>query len=260
MIRSVMSLSGGMDSTALLLRLLAEGRTVTCFSYDYGQKHSIELDRAEENILYLSEMGLIVEHSIINLQSAMSSLLSALTDEDIDVPEGHYESEQMKLTVVPNRNSIFSSILYAHALSISISEDCDVRICLGVHSGDHVIYPDCRPEFYQSLERSFSLGNWGSDRLSFDLPYISGDKVSILQDALVSCEILGLNFDTVFENTNTSYNPDEKGRSSGRSGADVERILAFHKIGRKDPVEYVEEWETILDFALSQASGGVGID
>ena len=77
-----------------------------------------------------------------------------------------------------------------------------------------------------------------------------------VQDALVSCEILGLNFDTVFENTNTSYNPDEKGRSSGRSGADVERILAFHKIGRKDPVEYVEEWEKILEFALSQESGG----
>ena len=141
MTRALMSLSGGMDSTALLLRLLAEGSTVTCLSYDYGQKHSIELDRAKENILYFSEMGLIVEHSIVNLQSAMSSLLSALTDEDIDVPEGHYESEQMKLTVVPNRNSIFSSILYAHALSISISEDCDVRICLGVHSGDHVIYP-----------------------------------------------------------------------------------------------------------------------
>ena len=111
LMRAVMSLSGGMDSTGLLMRLLADGYEVSCLSFDYGQKHSIELDRAQENILYLSEMGLIVEHSIVNLQSAMSSLISALTDDDIDVPEGHYESEQMKLTVVPNRNSIFSSIV-----------------------------------------------------------------------------------------------------------------------------------------------------
>ncbi|MBJ28714.1 MAG: 7-cyano-7-deazaguanine synthase [Euryarchaeota archaeon] len=256
MIRSVMSLSGGMDSTSLLLRLLAEGSEITCISYDYGQKHSIELVRAKDNLLYLSGMGYDIDHSVINLKSAMSTLFSALTDEDIDIPEGHYESEQMKQTVVPNRNSIFASILYAHALSISISEDCDVRISLGVHSGDHVIYPDCRPEFYESLEKSFSLGNWGSGRISFHLPYISGDKTSILQDAIISCEKLGLNFDTVLGNTNTSYNPDEDGRSSGKSGADVERILAFHKIGRQDPIEYVDDWETILEYALSQTYGG----
>ncbi len=256
MIRSVMSLSGGMDSTCLLLRLLTEESKITCLSFDYGQKHSIELVRAKDNLLYLSEMGYSIDHSVINLESAMSTLFSALTDENIDIPEGHYESEQMKQTVVPNRNSIFSSILYAHALSISISENCNVRISLGVHSGDHEIYPDCRPEFYDSLQRSFSLGNWGSERISFHLPYILGDKAAILQDALISCNKLGLDFDTVLENTNTSYNPDDKGRSSGKSGADVERILAFHKIGRKDTVEYVEDWETILEYALSQTRGG----
>ncbi len=251
MTRSVMSLSGGMDSTSLLLRLLAEGDRVTCFTYDYGQKHIVEIDRARDNIAYLSKNGYEVEHVVIELTSAMSSLNSALTSEDIEVPEGHYESEQMKQTVVPNRNAIFSSILYGQALSTSNSEDCDVRIALGVHSGDHEIYPDCRPEFYESLERSFSIGNWGSERVSFHLPYISGDKTTILEDALKSCESLGLDFDTVLANTNTSYNPDDLGRSSGRSGADVERVLAFHTLGREDPVQYVDNWDVVLEFALS---------
>ena len=256
MIRSVMSLSGGMDSTSLLLRLLAEGSKVTCLTYDYGQKHSIEIDRSKENISYLSDNGYEVEQVIIDLKSAMSSFESALTKKGVDVPEGHYESEQMKQTVVPNRNAIFSSILYGHGLSRSISDDCDVRIALGVHSGDHEIYPDCRPEFYESLERSFSIGNWDSERVSFYLPYISGDKTTILQDAIESCDRLSIDFYTVFSNTNTSYNPDEQGRSSGRSGADVERILAFHNIGRIDPVEYIDDWASVLEYALSQDSDG----
>ncbi|MGB1819024.1 MAG: 7-cyano-7-deazaguanine synthase, partial [Candidatus Poseidoniaceae archaeon] len=86
--------------------------------------------------------------------------------------------------------------------------------------------------------------------VSFNLPYIDGDKVTILRDALISCQKLGIDFDTIFGNTNTSYNPDDKGRSSGKSGADVERILAFHAIGRIDPVEYVDSWEVVLSGAL----------
>ena len=118
-------------------------------------------------------------------------------------------------------------------------EDTDVIIALGVHSGDHAIYPDCRPEFYEAVGNAFAVGNWDSEKVSFHLPYIDGDKETILRDSLISCQKLGLDFDTVFANTNTSYNPDKDGRSSGTSGADVERILAFHAIGRKDPVEYV---------------------
>ena len=257
MIRSVMSLSGGMDSTALLLQIIAEGSKVTCLSYDYGQKHSIELNKARENIAYLSEKGHNVEHVLLDLKSAMGKLNSALTSEEIEVPEGHYQSEQMKQTVVPNRNAIFSSILYGHALSISSTEDCEVRVSLGVHSGDHEIYPDCRPEFYESLEKSFSIGNWGSDRISFHLPYIFGDKSSILIDALKSCESLGLDFDTIMANTNTSYYPDKYGRSSGKTGADVERVLAFNSIGRKDPLNYVGGWETVLNYALEQERKGI---
>ena len=249
--RALMSLSGGMDSTALLMRMLADGYDVTCITYDYGQKHSVEIERAKANIAYLLEQGINVGHIVIDLNSAMGSLNSALTTDGIDVPEGHYESEQMKQTVVPNRNAIFSSILYGHALSISESEQTDVVIALGVHSGDHEIYPDCRPEFYDSLERTFSIGNWGSERVSFHLPYISGDKATILEDAHKSISILCLDFDTVFRNTNTSYNPDDSGRSSGKSGADVERILAFHSMGRKDPVQYIGGWDSALAGAQS---------
>ena len=249
-----MSLSGGMDSTALLMRMLADGYDVTCITYDYGQKHSVEIERAKANIAYLLEQGINVGHIVIDLNSAMGSLNSALTTDGIDVPEGHYESEQMKQTVVPNRNAIFTSIMYGHALSISESEKTDVVIALGVHSGDHEIYPDCRPEFYESLEGAFSIGNWGSERVSLHLPYISGDKSAILVDANDSISSLGLDFDTVFRNTNTSYNPDDSGRSSGKSGADVERILAFHSIGRKDPVQYIEGWDSALSGAQSAQS------
>ncbi len=248
--RAVMALSGGMDSTSLLLRLLREEYIVTCISYRYGQKHSIEIDKATENIQRLKSHGYQVNQKIIDLSSAMGSFHSALTEEDYDVPEGHYEEEQMKQTVVPNRNAIFSSILYGMALSISSTEDSDVVIALGVHSGDHAIYPDCRPEFYSALSTAFEIGNWDSERVRFELPYIDGDKSTILKDALHSCQSLGLDFDEILRSTITSYNPDELGRSSGKSGSDVERILAFHEIGRVDPIQYVDSWESVLENAL----------
>lgn len=252
MMRAIMALSGGMDSTGLLMRLLADGYTVSCISFDYGQKHVIELDRARLNIRYLAENGIEVDHRIVKLDSVVGLFHSALTTEGFDVPEGHYESEQMKQTVVPNRNAIFASILYGYALSVALREETEAIIALGVHSGDHEIYPDCRPEFYDAIGHAFAIGNWDSELITFHLPYLTGDKETILVDAYDSIKTLGLDFDTVFGNTNTSYNPDELGRSSGRSGADIERILAFHAIGRKDPVEYVGGWEDALQNALME--------
>ena len=246
-----MSLSGGMDSTSVLIRLINDGYKIDCISFNYGQKHEVEIEKAIENIAYLSGKGYQINHQIIDLTSAMTIFHSSLTNEEIVVPEGHYEETQMKSTVVPNRNAIFSSIIYGYALSIVAKEDTNVKIALGVHSGDHAIYPDCRPEFYQSLETSFRLGNWDSERVEFYLPYVNGDKVTILNDAINSCEEIGVDFDTIFSNTITSYNPDNKGRSSGKSGSDIERILAFHKIGRRDPIEYIESWEKVLQHAIT---------
>ena len=248
--RAVMALSGGMDSTALLMSLLADGYKVDCISYKYGQKHSVELERAQMNIEYLQSKNIHVTHKIVDLSSAMNIFESSLIEGGDDIPEGHYEAEQMKSTVVPNRNAIFASIVYGYALSVASRENCRVEIALGVHSGDHEIYPDCRPEFYNALGHAFAIGNWESENVEFKLPYLEGDKVSILKDALNATDKLGLHFDTVFANTNTSYNPDKEGRSSGRSGADIERILAFHKLDLADPVEYQTSWEEVLANAL----------
>ncbi len=248
--RAVMAFSGGMDSTGLLMRLLDDGYKVDCISYQYGQKHDIEVERAKENIEYLSQNGHKVTHRIVSLSSAMGIFQSALLKGGDEVPEGHYEQDQMKATVVPNRNAIFASIVYGYALSISLRENRNVVIALGVHSGDHAIYPDCRPEFYDALQHAFTVGNWDSEKISFHLPYINGNKETILRDSWLAIQSLGLDFDIVFANTNTSYNPDEFGRASGTSGADVERILAFHAFGREDPVQYVKPWREVLAYAL----------
>ena len=101
-----------------------------------------------------------------------------------------------------------------------------------------------------ALENAFKIGNWESDKLAFYLPYLEGNKETILRDAEESLEKLNLNFETIFANTNTSYNPDEQGRSSGKSGADIERILAFNAIGRKDPVPYIDDWSKVLEHAI----------
>ena len=117
--KAVMALSGGMDSTSLLLRLIRDGYSVSCISYEYGQKHRIEVDRAKMNIEYLKSNNFSVDHKVIDLSSAMTIFSSSLISGGEEIPEGHYEEEQMKATVVPNRNAIFTSILYGYALSIA---------------------------------------------------------------------------------------------------------------------------------------------
>ncbi|MEM7785045.1 MAG: 7-cyano-7-deazaguanine synthase [Planctomycetota bacterium] len=248
--RAVVCLSGGMDSTSLLLRLLAEGRQVFGLIFDYGQKHRIELNRLKQNLNYLRDHDIEVDSQILDMSKLGTLFHSALTDSNWTVPTGHYEQENMKQTVVPNRNAIFSSIAYGYALSIAVESDADVDFCLGVHSGDHAIYPDCRPEFYEAIFHAFSVGNWESEKVHLHIPYIEMDKTAILKDAAESIDKLKLDFDTIFRNTCTSYQPDREGKSHGLTGSDVERILAFHKFGRPDPLEYREPWETVLNKAL----------
>ena len=247
---AVVCLSGGLDSTSLLLKLIAEGRKVFGLCFNYGQKHHIELTRLQTNIKYLRENEVELSCETIEIPKLGDLFHSALTDSNWQVPKGHYEQENMRQTVVPNRNAIFASIAYGYALSIAIKDDVDVDFCLGVHSGDHAIYPDCRPEFYQSIFHAFSIGNWDSEKVHLHLPYINGDKYTILQDAAQSIAALDLDFDTIFRNTCTSYQPDAAGRSHGLTGSDVERILAFHKFGRRDPIDYVAPWEVVVQKAL----------
>lgn len=239
-----------MDSTALLLRLLSEGSKVYGLSFDYGQKHRIELSRLKANLNYLREHDIEVDCQTFDMSKLGLLFHSALTDSNWTVPTGHYEQENMKQTVVPNRNAIFSAIAYGYALSIAVQEDSEVAFSLGVHSGDHAIYPDCRPEFYEAIFHAFTIGNWDSEKISLNLPYLNLNKTDILHDAQKSIDLLGLDFDTVFRNTCTSYQPDKEGKSHGLTGSDVERIIAFHNFGRPDPVPYIAPWEEVVRQAL----------
>lgn len=240
---AVISVSGGMDSTGLLLRLLSQGYVVYALSFYYGQKHSIQLQKIQENIKYLQmNPNNCVSWKKIDLSSAMGLFNSALIRKDLDIPQGHYQQQNMKLTVVPNRNAIFSSIIYGYALSIITNEEKDhadyIDICLGVHAGDHLIYKDCTPDFYVKIYEAFKQGNWQGDKVQYYLPYINEDKTYILKDALLSCEVLNIDFDTIFKNTITCYNPAKDGRSCGKCGSCTQRLQAFKNIERTDPIPY----------------------
>ena len=243
--QAVISLSGGMDSSTVLLRLLTEGYQVTAISFDYGQKHNVELQRAGELVEYLNQNGYKgrIRRQNITLLGLKDMINSNLVQGGDDVPEGHYEEENMKDTVVPNRNKMFSSIIQSVALSIANEMDCEVKIAMGIHAGDHAIYPDCRQEFRDADYNAFIEGNWDADRVTYYTPYLEGDKFDILKDGEVCCENLGLDFDEVYKRTNTSYKPDSIGRSDYKSASSVERIEAFLKLGRKDPVPYIDGWD-----------------
>jgi 7-cyano-7-deazaguanine synthase len=251
--QAVLSLSGGMDSSTVLLRLLADGYEVTALSFDYGQKHRVELERAQQLVDYLKANGQNVKYGNIKLDGLAPMLNSALVEGGNEVPEGHYEQENMKETVVPNRNKIFSSLIQAVALSIANEKQTEVHIAMGIHAGDHAIYPDCRQEFRDADYKAFTEGNWDAGRVSYITPYLNGDKFDILKDGARCCDKLGLDFDEVYRNTNTSYKPINIGGtwySDYKSASSVERVEAFLKVGRPDPVAYADEsgpvdWYTV---------------
>ena len=238
-----------MDSTSLLLHLLAKGCRVRALSFDYGQKHKLELECVRRNLELLKSKKQAVEWDLIDVSAIGNLFHSALLNDEWEVPTGHYEKEQMKATVVPNRNAIFASIAYGYALSLATKANAPAALALGVHRGDHAIYPDCRPVFYEALQRAFELGNWDSDQVLFHLPYLEWDKAMILQEAKQSCDKLALEFNEIFSNTLTSYSPDPSGVSSGITGSDVERILAFDKLGIEDPIRYQEPWPQVVQRA-----------
>ena len=242
--QAVLSLSGGMDSSTVLLHLLRNNYEVTALSFDYGQKHRVELRRAAELIEYLKQNGYKIRYQCITLIGLKEMINSNLVQGGDDVPEGHYEEENMKDTVVPNRNKIFSSIIQAAALSIANKKNCSVEIAMGIHAGDHAIYPDCRQEFRDADYEAFVQGNWDAEKVTYYTPYLKGDKYDILKDGEACCKLLNINFNEVYKKTNTSYKPDSLGRSDYKSASSVERIEAFIKLGRKDPVEYIDGWET----------------
>jgi len=157
------------------------------------------------------------------------------------VPEGHYEQDNMKETVVPNRNKIFASLTQAVALSIANEKQEQTDIALGIHAGDHAIYPDCRQEFRDADDAAFRIGNWDADKVGYFTPYLETDKLGILKDGQTLVSELGIDFNEVYKRTNTSYKPYPSGNSDYKSASSVERIEAFIALGVDDPVQYEDE-------------------
>jgi 7-cyano-7-deazaguanine synthase len=278
--QAVISLSGGMDSSTLLLHLLSQGYECTCISFDYGQKHRVELERAKQLVEYINSYCVVednpktmdypyfVKHQVIKLDGLSQLLNSSLVEGGEEVPDGHYAEENMKATVVPNRNKIFSSIIQAVALSIAESKNTECVIAMGIHAGDHTIYPDCRQEFRDADYNAFLEGNWGAEKVYVYTPYLLGDKFTILQDGEKCCEQLGLDFNEIYKRTNTAYKPikhvviyndgssSEEWFSDFTSGSSIERIEAFIKLNRKDPVSYADDfgpvtWEFVKECVSS---------
>lgn len=208
--------SGGMDSFTVLHKAIADGHEVHALSFNYGQRHVKELDCARQ---VCQELGL--SHKVVDI-SAINQLLagSSLTD-NIDVPEGHYAADNMKSTVVPNRNMILLSLAVGYAVSLNAR-----AVYYGAHSGDHFIYPDCRPEFVLKMHEVCQIANY--EPVDIVSPYLNGNKIDILRDGLA----MGLDYSKTW----TCYNG--RAKACGKCGSCQERLEAFELNHTKDPLVY----------------------
>lgn len=224
--KAVMGLSGGMDSSTLLAYLLHQGYEVHACFFSYGSKHNVyEIQAMRKVVLYYNSIVALPDVIIheMDLSDFMSNFKSDLLMSGGEIPEGHYEEESMRATVVPGRNLIFASIMAGLAESI----EADL-ISLGVHSGDHHIYPDCRPDFINSLYSTIKLST--DNKVGVISPFNEFDKADILK--------LGFGYDDMvpYHLTRTCYK--NQLYSCGKCGSCQERLEAFEKIGQEDPIRY----------------------
>lgn len=236
---AILSCSGGLDSTSLLLNLLKNDFNVHIANFNYGSKQNIfELCLLYKNIEYLKSKGFNVDYKTLDISDAMSNLSSSLTRKDVETPEGAYNSENQKVIFVPNRNAIFASIIYAQALSLYNDTGNDVSICMGIHANEVSVYPDCTPEFFDTLFNAFQKGNYNPEHIFAYNPYVNVTKQKVLEDAIDSCEKLGLDLNVIMKNTLSCYSP-KNGKACGKCPTCVERLEIFKNLGLKDPAEYV---------------------
>jgi len=225
----VVIVSGGMDSVTLLHRVVAcakiSGDEVHALSFDYGQKHVRELQMAVQQTRILN-----VPHKIVNMKKIGKQLLgsSCLTG-DQKVPEGHYAEENMKSTVVANRNMILLSLAIGYAVNIKAS-----KVVYGAHAGDHDIYPDCRKEFVDAMQVVAKLCDWTP--VEIEAPFWNIDKGHIVK--------IGLQMEVNYKLTHTCYNGMKV--ACGKCGACIERISGFLKADAVDPVKYEGGWDAAV--------------
>lgn len=215
--KAVVIYSGGMDSYTVLHHALRQGYSVHALSFDYGQRHVKELDIARRVCQRLD-----LAHQVIDIQ-AIHSLIdnSALTDASRPLPAGDYDADSLAATVVPNRNMILLSLAIAHAVNIGAD------VCFyGAHGGDHMLYPDCRPEFVERMNAASAVANFNAVRI--EAPYLHASKADILSDGL------GMGLD--YAQTWTCYQGDEL--ACGECGSCRERLAAFAERGLADPLAY----------------------
>lgn len=213
----IVSLSGGMDSATVLAYFVSKGDIVHAISFYYGSKHNEYENELASKLC--EHYG--VQHDLIDISGVFKLSKSNLLKTGGDIPEGHYEQENMKLTVVPGRNLIFSSIL------AGIAESCNAEaIALGVHQGDHAIYPDCRKDFVDSLITTIRESTDG--KVSVLTPFLSGDKREIID--------WGLKNKVPYHLTRTCYKDQIK--SCGKCGSCTERLEAFEHNKVEDPIDY----------------------
>jgi len=232
--KAVVIISGGMDSTTLLYDIVKQGYEVYALSFNYNQKHKRELMMAKRTCFKLG-----IDHRIVDLNVLNQLAPSALTRKYWKIPEGHYEGENMKQTVVPNRNMVMLSLATAYAIGLGAE-----KVFYGAHAGDHEIYPDCRKEFVDIMKKAIKICDWKV--VDLEAPYLTIDKGDIV--------IKGTKLEVDYKNTLTCYKG--KTKACGRCGSCTERILAFNKAKRIDPIEYDGGWQKVLDEAIKQQEQG----
>ena len=211
--------SGGLDSTVALYHFLAEGHSLQGLGIHYGQRHKKELESAKQIM-----QALAVPYQTIDLSALKPFLAGNSQTGDLDVPEGHYTEEAMKLTIVPNRNMIMLSIAIGWAISLKYN-----AVAYAAHAGDHTIYPDCRPKFIQTMQEAAKLCDWNPVLLL--APFSKMKKEEIVR--------LGSSLKVPFEKTWSCYKGLTK--HCGQCGTCVERKEAFFMAQVQDPTLYEDE-------------------
>jgi len=215
--KAIVALSGGMDSTTLLAEALQYMDVVLAVGFQYGSKHNpYEINAARTIATYYK-----VKYRRIDIQDAFDGSNSALMDDIRDVPEGYYEGENMRATVVPGRNLIFA------AIAAAIAESAGAQyVFMGIHAGDHHIYPDCRPEFAFALGAAIKSSSDG--KVDLAVPFLHFHKEHILKR--------GFDLKVPYDMTRTCYK--DQHTACGKCGSCQERLAAFAKLGQKDPIPY----------------------